>query len=245
MKKLFPIAVLAAALATVQTAAQSAPERTEEPRRISVSGEGRVEAVPDMATIVLGVTQEAREAGAAMRATSQAAAKVHERLAGFGIQPRDIQTQRLTLNPIWSNQSPSASSPERARITGFAASNAISVRVRDLDNLGAVLDAVIDAGANDFNGLTFSVQDPDTLIEEARANAVADAIARAGQLAAAAGVALGPVQSITEQGMGRPQPMMMMEMAASRGGDVPVAGGEVTLTVSVAMVFAIAEAGGQ
>ncbi|MFV0513061.1 MAG: SIMPL domain-containing protein [Jhaorihella sp.] len=234
MKKLLLLAGLTAALSAVQ----AGPGRADEPRQISVSGEGQVEAAPDMATIVLGVTQDAGDAGTAMRATSQAVAQVLDRLTGFGIQPRDIQTQRLTLNPVWSNQS--SSSPDPARITGFVASNAIVVRVRELDELGAVLDAVIDAGANDFNGLTFSVQDPDALIEKARAGAVADAIAKAGQLAAAAGVALGPVQSITEHGMGRPQPRMM-EMAAARGGGVPVAGGEVTLSVSVAMVFAIGE----
>lgn len=232
MKNLVKIAAVAAAAATLSATARA----EDSPRVISVTGTGLVEAVPDMATIQLGVTQENREAGAAMQAVSQSVAAMMERLEGFGIAPRDIQTRRLTLNPVWSND-PSPKD-NRQRITGFAASNNISVRVRDLDSLGTILDAVIDAGANDFNGLQFSVQEPEGLIEQARRAAVADAIAKATQLATAAGVGLGAVQSMSEQDYGRPQPMMMME-AASRGGGVPVAAGEVTLSVSVSMVFAI------
>lgn len=227
MKKLTLIAALTLVLAGMAQA-------DEPPRQIFVTGEGRVEVAPDMATISLGVTQEASEAGAAMRATSQAASMILDRLAGLGIAARDIQTQRLTLNPVWSD----VSGQERMQITGFAASNAISVRVRDLDGLGPVLDAVLDVGANDFKGLRFSVQEPDGLVEDARRRAVADAIARATQLASAAGLALGEVVSITEQWGSREEPMM--EMASARGG-APVAGGEVSLSVSVSMVFAIKE----
>ena len=207
-------------------------------RRITVTGEGRIEAAPDMATITLGVTHEAKEARDAMQATSEAVAKVLERLAAMGIAPRDLQTRQLSLNPLWSDSS--VSGRDRRRITGFVASNTVMVRVRDLAALGGVLDAVIEDGANDFNGLRFGLQDSAPLMDEARQRAVADAMDRAKLLAGAAGVTLGPVLSIDEHGGGSVAPMAEMAMRMSAAG-APVAAGELTITANVAMVFAIAE----
>ena len=226
------LAILALAAALAGTGAVAGDDV---PRTISVAAEGRVEAVPDMAVISLGVVNEAATAGTAMAATSAAAARVLDRLVGFGIEPRDIQTSQLTLNPVWSN----AANEGRSKITGFSATNALTVRVRDLDRLGEIMDAVIEDGANDFNGLSFAVAEPAPLIDAARAKAVAEARSIAAQLAAGAGVGLGPVQSISEQGGGMPRPQMM-EAFAGRSA-VPVAAGEVSLSVSVSMVFAIEE----
>lgn len=206
-------------------------------RRITVSGEGQVEAAPDMATITLGVTNEAREAKAAMEATSDAVARVLERLSSLGIAPRDLQTRELSLSPVWSDRG--AAGEERRRITGFVASNTVLVRVRDLTALGGILDAVISDGANDFNGLRFGIQEPDPLMDAARRRAVADAMAQAELLAEAAGVELGPVMSISAHGGGRPAPMA--EAMRSSAAGVPVAAGEVTVSANVSMVFAIAE----
>lgn len=208
------------------------------PRQITVTGEGLVDAQPDLATLTLGVTNEATEAQAAMAATSDAVARVLERLTAMGIEAHDVQTQRFSLNPVWSNRGNSGSDP--AKITGFTASNMVMVRVRDLDALGQVLDAVISDGANDFNGLRFGVQNSNPLQNEARAAAVKDGIAKATLLAEAAGVTLGPVVSISDHGGGGPRPMMM-EMAAARDSSVPIAAGEVTLSASVSMVFTIAD----
>ncbi|MHA6262411.1 SIMPL domain-containing protein [Arenibacterium sp. CAU 1754] len=206
-------------------------------RQITVTGEGRVEAEPDMAVITLGVTHESEAAKEAMDQTSASVATILQRLDRLGISPRDLQTQQLSLNPVWSNR-PISSDGER-RITGFVASNMVMVRVRDLNALGLILDAVMEDGANQFNGLQFGMQDPDPLTDEARRRAVSDAIAKASLLAEAAGVTLGPVQSISEAGARGP---VMMEMAAAaRGGGVPVAPGEVTLSANVSMVFEIAD----
>ena len=207
-------------------------------RRITVAGEGRIEAMPDMATITLGVTHEAKEARDAMQATSEAVARVLERLAAMGIAPRDLQTRQLSLNPVWSDSATSGS--DRRRITGFVASNTVMVRVRDLAALGGILDMVIEDGANDFNGLRFGLQDPAPLMDEARQRAVADAMDRAKLLAAAAGVTLGPVLSIDEHGGGSVAPMAEMAMRMSAA-SAPVAAGELSITANVAMVFAIAE----
>lgn len=206
-------------------------------RQISVTGEGHVDVAPDMATITLGVTNEATEARDAMAATSKAVGRVLDRLSKMGIEGRDVQTQRFSLNPVWSDHSSSVR--DRRKITGFVASNMVMVRVRDMDALGDVLDQVIADGANDFNGLQLSVQNPDPIEQKAKQAAVADAMANAALLAEAADVTLGPVQLITQQGGGRP--VQMMEMAGARLSSAPVAGGEVTISASVSMVFSIAE----
>ncbi|MBK0329051.1 SIMPL domain-containing protein [Rhodobacteraceae bacterium F11138] len=209
-----------------------------ESRLITVTGEGRIEAVPDMATVTLGVTNEAPEAKAAMDATSAAVAQVLDRLQAMGLEPRDIQTQRFSLNPVWSDRG--YSDGKRPEITGFVASNMVMARVRDIETLGPVLDAVISEGANDFNGLQFGVQDNKPLIEAARKEAVEDGIAKARQLAEAAGVTLGPVVSIADHGGNNPRPMKM-ELASARDGSMPVAAGEISLTASVSMVFSISD----
>ena len=207
------------------------------PRVITVTGEGQVDAVPDMAVISLGVTHEAKEAKVAMTATSQDVARVLERLSAMGIEPRDLQTSRFSLNPVWDNRNSSTGQPPR--ITGFSASNAVTVRLRDMAALGSILDDVISEGANHFNGLQLSLQESKPLKDEARGLAVADAMERAALFAQAAGVTLGPVQSISENGGGgRP---VMMEMSAMRHGGAPIAAGEVTVSASVTMVFLILE----
>lgn len=206
-------------------------------RQITVTGQGRVATVPDMAMINLGVTNQAKQAAAAMTATSGTTARMMQELARIGIAPRDMQTSNLSLNPVWTNR---AASPSGQReITGYVASNTVLVRVRDLEDMGRIMGAVTAIGANSFNGLQFSLENPDPLADLARQKAVADAMAKASLLAAAAGVSLGAVQSITEQG-GAPRPVAM-EMSAARGGNIPIAAGEVAVRASVVMVFAIEE----
>lgn len=227
--------LIAAALAVMMSGAAMADDVM---RRISVTGEAQVEATPDMATLSLGVTSEAEEAADAMSQTSDAVARILERLTGMGLEQRDVQTQSLTLNPVWSNQT--EMEPQRAEITGYAASNIVLVRVRDMEALGGILDAVVADGANEFNGLSFGMQNPDELADEARKQAVAVARAKAELLAQAAGVTLGEVVSITDQDRGRPAPRMM-EMTMAKDGGMPVASGEITIDASVSMDFAIAE----
>lgn len=204
-------------------------------RQITVSGSGTVETPPNMALITLGVTTEDKEAVPALRETSGAVTRILNRLTELGIDARDVQTRDLSLSPVWSNKY--GSSKEEAKITGFVSTNRVIVKVRDLSKLGLILDQVITDGANDFNGLQFSVENPKPLEDLARAKAVANATDKAQQLAAAAGVKLGDVISIVENGGGG-RPMMRMA-AMSEGGSVPIAGGEVSVETSVSMVFAI------
>ena len=220
-------AALALALALPVQARADAPFP-----QISVSGEGVVQSAPDMATISLGVTTQGATAAEAMAANSAEVAKVLANLTAAGIEGRDIQTTGLSLNPVWSNYDTTQ------KIDSYSAVNSVTVRVRALDALGGVLDAAVKDGANTLNGLTFGLADPGPALDEARKRAVADAARKAAILAQAAGVKLGRVVNITEGG-GYANPAPMFRAEASMKDAVPVAGGEVAMSVSVTILYAI------
>ncbi|MGL4320257.1 MAG: SIMPL domain-containing protein [Paracoccaceae bacterium] len=202
-------------------------------RTITVTGEGVVATAPDQATISLGVTTNADTAVAALAANSEAMAKVTEQLKAAGVAPADLQTSNLSLNPNWTGYD-SSSSPE---IAGYSATNMLTVRVRDLEALGAILDAAVSDGANTMNGVTFGLAEPNPVMHEARARAVADATSRATVLATAAGASLGQIVSIIEGGtFPGPAPMFRAQDAS-----VPVENGELAMTASVTVTFEIAE----
>ncbi|MFP4274846.1 MAG: SIMPL domain-containing protein [Paracoccaceae bacterium] len=208
----------------------------DDARRITVQGSGQVAAEPDMAVISMGVEARAETARAAMDETSEAMAAMLARLEESGLDRRDMQTSALSLSPVLARDQ--RDGPQR--IDGFAARNELTLRVRDLGSLGAVMDAVLSEGANRFGGLRFSIADPEPLESEARRRAVTDAMSRARELAEAAGVELGPVRKIHESGGHRP---VMREMAAMSDAQdsIPVAAGEITIEAEVSMEFAIGE----
>jgi len=215
--------------------AAPAPLLAQEGGRLTVSGQGSHGVAPDMAILHMGVTNEARTAAEALRANSQASARLLSELRKAGVEGRDIQTSGLSLSPIWDSRSNSSAA---RRIVGYMVSNQVTVRVRGIEHLGEVLDNVVSAGANQFNGLSFALQDPDSAQDLAREEAVADAMHKAGILASAAGVTLGDIVSMSEQGAGPPVAFAAREMAMSDA--VPIAPGEVNYTASVTMVFEIA-----
>lgn len=204
---------------------------------VTVTGEGTVSSAPDLATVSLGVTTQAKTAAEAMAANSTALNTVLQRLKAAGVEPRDMQTSNLTLNPNWVSKDNGATS----EIAGYTAANILTVQVRALDKLGAVLDGSITDGANTLNGVTFGLAEPRPALDEARKMAIADAMARAKLLVEAAGAKLGSIVSISEQsGYNQPQPMFRMGVADSAP-SVPTEGGEVGLTASVTMVYEIKE----
>ncbi len=206
---------------------------------ISVSGEGRVEIAPDMATVSLGVTTDAETAAAAMAANSEGVSAVIARLTAAGIEDRDIQTSGLSLGPRYDYGRSDGSAPT---VVGYTASNMVTVRVRALDTLGAVLDGVVSGGANTLNGLSFGVVEDREVLDEARRRAVAEARRKAELYADAAGVTLGRVISISEQGgYAPPMPMAMAEASFAKGADVPVAPGEMSFGATVVVVYEIAQ----
>jgi uncharacterized protein len=202
-------------------------------RTITVTGEGIVETAPDQATISLGVTTTADTAVAALAANSEAMAGMTEQLKAAGVAAADLQTSNLSLNPNWSSYGSSSAT----EIDGYSATNMLSVRVRDLAALGSILDAAVSDGANTMNGITFGLSEPNPVMNEARTRAVADATSRATVLATAAGASLGQILTITEGGT-YPGPAPMFRAQDS---SVPVETGELAMTASVTVTFAIAE----
>lgn len=226
--------LLAAAMALSLSAGGLAAAEAAAPRQITVTGESTLNVAPELATIVLGVTEEAEEAAQAMAAVSEAMGAVISQLKDAGIASEDMQTQQVALHPVWSKGG-SYNGDGRREITGFQASNTLMLRVRDLEQLGSVLDRVLTAGANRFQGLSFGVEDPAAIADQIRGEAVKDAIRKATQLAEAAGMELGPVRSISEHGGGGARPMMAMEMARSDA--MPVEAGELSFSHNVSVVF--------
>ncbi|MGX9354839.1 SIMPL domain-containing protein [Roseobacteraceae bacterium S113] len=209
----------------------------EDARVIVVTGEGRASAAPDMAIVRLGVTAQAPQAQTAMDQVSEEVRAIFQALVDFGVAPRDIQTTRLSLDPVWDNSTrQSSGAPE---ISGFVATNDIALRLRDMTSLGAVLQEVLDRGANRFYAIEFTLSDPSPLRDAARRDAVADAKAKAALYADAAGVTLGAVLKITEAGASAPAPMMMAEARMAMSSAVPVAGGELDLTARVTLTYAL------
>lgn len=227
--------LLAAALMLSMSAGSLAAAEGAPPRQITVTGESTLNVAPELATITLGVTEEAEEAALAMQAVSDAMNAVIAELKAAGIAAADLQTRQISMHPVWS-QDRSYDSGGTRKITGFQASNTLMLRVRDLDRLGPVMDAVLAAGANNFQGLSFGVEDPEAVADRIRGEAVKDAVRKAAQLAEAAGMELGPVRSISEHGGGGgPRPMMAMEMA--RNDAMPVEAGELSFSHNVSVVF--------
>ncbi|WP_424980163.1 SIMPL domain-containing protein [Leisingera sp. S232] len=232
--------LLAAALMLSMSAGAVVASEAANLRQITVTGEGKVQMAPELAAITLGVTEEAEDAAVAMSAVADSMRSVIARLKNAGIAAEDMQTQQIAMHPVWS-QDRSYDSGNRREITGFEASNILMVRVRELGELGPVLDAVLKAGANRFHGLRFDVKDPEAAADAIRGEAVRDAIRKAQQLAEAAGMELGPVRSISEHGGGG-RPMMAMEMARSDA--MPIEAGELTFSQNVTVVFDLLVPGG-
>ncbi len=213
-----------------------APAAQAEGGSITVTGEATVQATPDMATIMLGVTTDGETAAAAMKANNEAVTAVIARLTEAGIEERDLQTSNLSLNPNWVGYDSGA----MPTIAGYSAMNMLNVRVRDLSKLGVLLDASITDGANTLNGITFELATPRPVMDEARKMAVADALARAELLATAAGETLGAVLSISEvPNYSSPMPMFRADSAAA--GAVPVASGQIGLMASVTVTYELAD----
>ncbi len=205
---------------------------------IVVQGRGSVEQAPDMAIISLGARFQAHTAREALTEVNKRTQAAFDVVKELGVEPRDMQTGQLYLNPIWDHGS---SRNEIARIRGYEAGNRVTVRIRDLSVLGKAIDEMVSDGVNVFNGLSFALQDPTESVAEARRKAIADARAKAELYAEAAGVTLGPIVSINEGSAPRPQPMLMARAEMAMDSGVPVAAGELTTAATVTIVYEIAE----
>ncbi len=214
------------------------PAVAQDAPRLTVSGSGTAEAAPDMAVVSVGVQATESDAEAAMTAVSQKMSALLQAVSEAGVAQADVQTTGLSLSPEYRYRNDGSEPPA---ISAYTATNGVTLRVRDLDNLGGLLGQLVGEGANRLNGLSFDVADPAPLVADARRKAVADARAAAEVLAEAAGVSLGSIISITDGGApAQPGPMMRMEAAVSSA-DVPVAEGSVGRTSRVTVVWALGD----
>ncbi|MDA9464234.1 SIMPL domain-containing protein [Bradyrhizobium sp. CCBAU 53415] len=224
-------AILAAVFAT---ALLTAPARADDfPSAVTVSGEATISAAPDLAHIDAGVANDAKTAKEASDANNAAMGKVLLALKGAGIAEKDYQTSRLSLQPQYGQNKSSGASP----VVGFRASNRVTVKIRDVTKVAGVIDALVNAGANDIGNISFEVTQASKLLDDAREQAVADARRKAEVYAKATGVTLGAPLSISEGGA--PVPLFKARMAAPMAAPAAVAPGEETLSVTVNVSWSI------
>jgi uncharacterized protein YggE len=227
MKRALVLAGVAAAWLAAPALAQTVP-----PPAISVTGEANISVAPDQAQIDGGVTTDAKTAREASDANNAAMGKVLLALKGTGIEEKDYQTSRLSLQPQFA---PNRAGP--SPIVGYRASNRVTVKIRDVTKVANVIDVLVAAGANDIGGIHFSVTQASKYLDEAREKAIADARRKAEIYAKAAGVTLGEPISVSEEGA--PVPLHRGKMAAPMAAGAPVAQGEETLSVTVLVSWAI------
>lgn len=203
-------------------------------RTFTVSGEGEASAVPDLARIRAGVRTQAADAKNALAANTAAMNKVFDAMRKVGIADKDMRTSEVSVRPLYAHQPQT----EPAKIIGYQVSNQVTVAVRDLSKLGTALDAFVAAGANELGGISFSIDKPGSLLDEARKAAIADARRKAELMAKAAGVKLGKLITMTESGGSGPVPRLAYARAVEAA-PVPTAAGEQTESAHVSLTFEI------
>ena len=205
---------------------------------IWVSGQGKVAAVPDIATLRLGI--EAQESSVAQAQTQAAGAmdKVMAALTNNGVAKKDIQTQYFNITRVtrWDDKN------QQEVVIGYRVTNVVTAKIRNIDKTGSIIDAVAAAGGDltQVNGIDFSVDDPSDYYTEARKLAMADAKSKANQLAEQAGVTLGKATYITENSYSPPIPApVRFEAKAAMDAETPISAGEMEITTSVQVTYAI------
>lgn len=201
---------------------------------LSVSAQAEAKRVPDVATISTGVVTQATDANTAMRQNAEQMTKVVAAIKASGVAEKDIQTSGISVNPQYryiENQPPT--------ITGYQANNTVNLKVRDISKLGKVLDTLVAQGANQVNGPSFEVDQPDEAYDEARRAALDKAKARAQMYAKSLDMRVRRIVSISEGGGFQPPvPVMMTRMVKAQAADeTSVSPGETTLSANLDVVF--------
>lgn len=229
-----PLTVLS--LVSTPAAAQVTAPIIAEGTVLDVSAEGRSTRVPDVATIRAGVVTQAATAAEALADNATRMAAILDALKRAGVAPRDTRTANVSLSPQYryaDNQPPA--------VTGYQASNSVSIRFRDIAKAGAILDALVKQGANQIDGPNLSIDQPDAALDEARADAVKKAQARAQLYAKAAGLTVSRIVSIAESGQNdgsNPQPPMMMTRGLMKAdASTAISPGETDVTVTLSVRF--------
>lgn len=228
--------LLALALAQPAVAsAQAVPVQTITGTRLDVAATGEVSRVPDIAVINTGVVTRAATAREAIAQNAAQMQRVVARLRRAGVAERDIQTSAVNLNPEYryqENQPPV--------LTGYQVTNQVTVRFRDIEDSGNILDALVAEGANQISGPSLTIDKPEAALDEARLAALTQARARAETYARAIGKRVSRILAISETG-GMPRPYEIMvtgaRMAAAQSADTKIVPGEQTLSVTLNVTF--------
>ena len=220
--------VLSPGLALQEEVADDSPRRT-----VHVSGAGQISAQPDVAVVTLGVQTDAEEAAAALTENSQQMQALVDILKDAGLAGEDIQTQAVRLSPRYEQK---PGDEDQYELAGYTASNMVEVRLRDLDAVGGILDAAVQAGGNRIEGIRFEVSEPTAYLDQAREAAWNDAQHKAEQLASLAGAELAEVLTISESGRG-PQPIVERPMAVEAAAAVPIEPGSQTIEVDLQVTW--------
>lgn len=206
---------------------------------IWVNGEGKVMAVPDIATLRLGIEAQEVSVAEAQARANEAMERVMTALTENGVAEKDIQTQYFSVNRItrWDNEK------QQEVVTGYRVTNMVTAKIRDIDKAGTIIDAVAEAGGDltRIDNISFSVDDPSTYYEEARGKAIADAQDKAKQLAELAGVTLGKPTYISES-IAYPvytREVMYEKAVAEEASATPISPGEMEISINVQLVYAI------
>jgi uncharacterized protein YggE len=239
MARVAPALLVAIALAAAPAVAQPALQgAAAHGPRVTVTGEGHVSAVPDLASLDVAVVTTAADPAAAL---SENAARMRTTEAAFkaaGIAERDIATSGFSVTPQYASDDGRAPAHRPPRITGYTVRNEVTIKVRDLGKLGSVMSAAVGQGANSVGSLAFSLADPQHVVDQARQKAVEDARHRATLYAEALGLKLGPLVALTDRGGGVPRPVpMFAARAMAAPPTVPISPGEREVSASVTAVW--------
>lgn len=235
MKAMRIAAAAALVLAAVAFAGVAGPEQAsgladqEQARTITVTGLGSVETTPDQAEFSFGVERRAETAREAFSAVATAIRKVVEAAKGQGVAAADVQTEQISVSPAYTD--------DGRRIVGYTATSSVSVKLKDLNRAGGVIDAAVEAGANQVFGPSLTTSDSDAQYREALRDAVADARSKAQALATAAGVTLGRVVAVSEGGS--VPPPVPVESGAVRADQAEIEPGRQDVDASVNVTFEV------
>ncbi len=229
---------LIAALAALMLAAPALAQTEPPPPTLAASGKGEVMVVPDIAVVSIGVVTRGPGASAALADNSAALATAIAAIRTAGVADKDIGTSGLSISPLYQPPDKREEGDQSPAIVGYQVSNTVTVTIRDLAKSGALLDQVVQAGANRVNGIAFDIADRAQAEDKAITAAIAEAKRRGELMAEAAGVKLVRMTSVSASVGGGPVPVLArMELKAAA--PVPVMPGEQSVTANASITWQI------
>lgn len=231
---LLTMALLVTSCGPTLSGVNSTPQRS-----LNVNAIGSVQVQPDIAVINIGVSSRNEDVTQALDENTASANAIRQTLVDLGVAEEDIQTSNFNVFPQQQQNMPATPEEPPQSQTVFVVQNTVTITVRELNSLGEILAAVVQDGANTINGINFRLEDPSKAVAEARQKAITEAENQAQAIAAAAGVALGEIISISINDSGAPTPRTSVAMEQAAGSSVPISGGTLTVQVTANLTYGI------